>query len=1033
VVRSLALAILSAWFVLAAEFAAVALLNQQRIASVWELSRGGVYLAPPAFVVAALFAAVGLLLVRLLQASRQKLERGVFAGLWGCFAAVVAFGVGGGRHLSALPIRLGFALGVGLLAVLAAWLLARPARRLFRDRPLWMTLVAGLVILALELLNRFVLVRLYPAFHHGLGAAALLLSPLLAAPWLSVEAEGAPRRALFVPLGLTVLLGVSLPFAARRLAHFDNFRLVLLERAPLLGRAVELAAHIAPPPGFDDEDCASGDSSGELASEVTAGRTLDLAGRDLLLITVDALRADHLGAYGYERPTTPALDALAREGVLFEYAYAPTPHTSYSVTSLMTGKYMRPLLLQDAGQDSDTWAGLLRTYGYRTAAFYPPAIFFIDPQRFAPFQNSFLGFEYRWVEFAEGEKRLSQVRRYLDEAPSDKPLFVWVHLFSPHEPYEAHPDFPFGDRDVDRYDSEIAAADRTLGEIVEAFREKRPQAAVIVTADHGEEFGEHGGRYHGTSVHEEQVRVPMLIAAPGAVTPRRVREPVQTIDLLPTVLSALDIPRPPRVRGRDLGPLVTGRASEGKGLAFAETDDQVLLAEATYRLVCQRRVGACQLFDVATDPYQQRDIARDKPREFETLRTKLKELAASHGRYEASGLRKEGKGWPAAILRALSGDADAAEELTSLLDDADLAIRRKAAELLFEVKRPETAPALRLALRRDEDEAVKRWSALALTRLGEGAPLASELMHDKERSWRRVAALALAESNDRRGEAELVAWWQDAASRDFERSRQLLAAFGALRTKDAVWPLLKSLSDVRLRPYIAQALARIGDEAARGPLVVALKDERSQSSRQAIVKALVALKAREELALPLVRFLGVPDPLEDGVRAALESGILHHVGGPKASDLRRLNQQSAIGVAIPVVVPSGGNGKGTRVILRARARGKEAAEVIFGSASHLVRYDRNGELKKQRGLPALDNEQSVRVKVPAGEQASEIAVTLPASWGVRPGLSTSFIVYGGRDAEIEGFVVVPLADELPPPAPEPWKAGSKGGSVSERP
>ena len=1030
--RRLALAILAAWFVLAAEFAVVALLNQERIASVWELSRGGFYLMPAAFTAGALLGALGLLLVRLLQASRRTLDRAVFAGLWGCFAAVVGFGVGGGRHLSALPLRLGFALAVGVAGVLLAWLLAPATRRLFRDRPLLMTLVAGIVIVALELANRFVLVRLYPAFHQGLGAAALLLAPLLAAPWFEIEEEPR-RRAVFVPLALALVLTASLPFAAKRLSNFDNFRLVLLERAPLLGRAVELSARIAPPRGFEDEGCSDPAGCGEVASSGPAGRTLDFRRRDLLLVTVDALRADHLGAYGYTRPTTPALDALAREGVVFEHAYAPTPHTSYSVTSLMTGKYMRPLLLQDTGQDSDTWAGLLRTYGYRTAAFYPPAIFFIDPHRFAPFQNSFLGFEYRWVEFAEGEKRLTQVRKYLDEAPDDKPLFVWVHLFSPHEPYEAHPEFPFGDRDVDRYDSEIAAADRTVGEIVKAFRQKRPQAAVIVTADHGEEFGEHGGRYHGTSVHEEQVRVPMILAAPGAISPRRVREPVQTIDLLPTVLSALEIPRPPRVRGRDLGGLVTGSAAEAKGLAFSETDEQVMLAEGSLRLLCQRRVGACQLFDVATDPHQQKDLARDKPREHEAMRATLKELAASHGRYEASGLRKEGKGWPAAILRALSGDGDAAEELAALLDDADLGIRRKAAELLFEIKRPETAPALRLALRRDEDEAVKRWSALALTRLGEGAPLASELVHEKERSWRRVAALALAAGNAKRGEAELVAWWLDPESRDFERSRQLLAAFGTLRTKDAVWPLLKSLSDVRLRPYVAQALSRIGDEAARGPLVQALKDERSQSSRQAIVEALVDLSAKEELAQPLVRFLGVPDPLQGGVGAALESGIVHHVGGPKSSDLRRLVQQSALGVAIPVVVPSGGNGKGTRVILRARARGDAPAEVIFGSASHLVQYDKNGALKKQRGLPALDDEHAVRVKVPPGKEASELAVTLPSSWGVRPGLSTSFIVYGGRDAEIEGFVVVPLSDELPPPPPAPWKAGSPSGPMSERP
>src|SRR5690606_21496914 len=113
---------------------------------------------------------------------------------------------------------------------------------------------------------------------------------------------------------------------------------------------------------------------------------------------------------------------------------------SYSVTSLMTGKYMRPLLLQGAGQDSDTWAGLLRTYGYRTAAFYPPAIFFIDTDRFDSFKQRGLDFEYQKVEFAEGEKRLSQVQGYLErQAQNAERLFLWVHFFGPHEPYVKQP------------------------------------------------------------------------------------------------------------------------------------------------------------------------------------------------------------------------------------------------------------------------------------------------------------------------------------------------------------------------------------------------------------------------------------------------------------------------------------------------------------------------------------------------------------------------------------------------------------------
>src|SRR6185312_45009 len=148
--------------------------------------------------------------------------------------------------------------------------------------------------------------------------------------------------------------------------------------APLLGRAVTLAARFAPPPPLDDAgDATTGAQPGELP------RALDWSRRDLLLITIDALRADHVGAYGYARPTTPSIDALAASGARFDAAYCPAPHTSYSIASLMTGKYMKPLLAMGLGDDSDTWAGMLRRYGYRTAAFYPPAVFFIDGDRFA--------------------------------------------------------------------------------------------------------------------------------------------------------------------------------------------------------------------------------------------------------------------------------------------------------------------------------------------------------------------------------------------------------------------------------------------------------------------------------------------------------------------------------------------------------------------------------------------------------------------------------------------------------------------------
>jgi len=448
------------------------------------------------------------------------------------------------------------------------------------------------------------------------------------------------------------------PRAAERLSHLDNVRLVYLERAPILAHVVELAARLSPPPPLDDAP---------LPRPEESGHAVELAGRDILLVTVDALRADHVGAYGYARPTTPNLDRLAEGGVVFDAAYSPTPHTSYAVTSLMTGKYLRPLLALGLGEDSETWAQDLRHYGWRTAAFYPPAVFYIDEERFSQLELSHLGFEYAKVEFAAPALREQQVAAYLDGAPADRPLFLWAHFFEPHEPYVMHAEHPFAggpSPDMDAYDSEIATADDGIGRVVRLVRSRRPGAVVIVTADHGEEFGEHGGRYHGTTVYDEQVRVPLVVVGPGVRAGARMSTVVQTIDLLPTALSALGIPRPARIRGRDLGAvLATTAKATDDGLAFAETDDASLIASGDRRLVCERRAAACALYRPSSDPLEHHDVSQGEPTELARMRGLLLATERDHGRYEGAGVA----GWPEALRRGMQGDVQAAEDVAFLV------------------------------------------------------------------------------------------------------------------------------------------------------------------------------------------------------------------------------------------------------------------------------------------------------------------------------------------------------------------------------
>jgi hypothetical protein len=795
--------------------------------------------------------------------------RRAFGAAGGLAGAALGIGVSQGRHLAFLPLRVAFVVAIGAAAAALAWWLPPLLVRL-RRRPTALALVGlGLAVTAWAG-DAYVLPRLYPAFHAALFALTLL-GTALAALSLRVERPEPTRSEVWVAatLGLVALgCAATVPGDLRVLDRAANVRRVLVEHAPLLGRTVALAMRWSPPEE-DAEAAATGPGKGLGLAPAEIARALDWSDRDVVLLTVDALRADHVSAYGYDRATTPNIDALARAGTLFTAAYCPTPHTSYSISSMMTGKYLRPLLALGLGQDSETWAQHLRRYGWRTAAFYPPAVFFIDESRFTRFEAEHLGFEYAKVEFADPALREAQVAAYLDGAPTDRGLFLWVHFFEPHEPYVPHPEHPFAggpSADVDAYDSEVATADDGVGRIVRLVRARRPAErapVIIVTADHGEEFGEHGGRYHGTTVYEEQARVPLIVVGPRVKAGAREDTVVQSIDLLPTALSALGIPRPARLRGRDLGPVLAGTKPGDPGLAFAETDDYALVASGPDRLVCERRAAACELFRPADDPLERRDEGPANAGRLAELRAVLRTIERDHGRYEVAA----GAVWPEALRRGLQGEVEAAPDVASLLDDADVAIRRKAAEVCATLRSPATASGVRRAMMRDEDEEVRRWSALALAAMGEPVPpLAAALLRDPRADWRRAAARILGARGDPRACDELTAWWEEAwpapasaqspegepprLTIDLARAEDLLTATAAAHCRGAVPVLAGALEDVRARPYVADTLGALGDDRARGPLLRLLADEPYVTTRPHEARALLALGARDWAGAP---------------------------------------------------------------------------------------------------------------------------------------------------------------------------------------
>lgn len=934
----------------------------------WEMAHARYYLTPIAVAAALPAAALAVALGHLVGA-RSERAVSVVVGVAG---ALVAAGVSTGRHLQSAPVRTVFVVVVSAAAAAIGLVFVR---RVPLGRPRGLALAGIALGTCAWFADGHVLPRLYPAFHAGLLGLALAG---WAAAALLVREQRALRPLCYLALAASLGAVAWTPRAARALVGDDNLRRVLVEHAPVLGRAVMVASRLAPPPPIDDET-SDASTTAALVHPKASARALDWTGRDIVVVTIDALRADHVSAYGYPRKTTPNIDRLAARGARFEHAYCPTPHTSYSVTSMMTGKYMRPLLGMGAGEDSETWAGYLRRYGFRTAAFYPPAVFFIDEHRFRKLKADGLGFEYRKEEFAAPELRRAQIVEYVTSAPRDKPLFLWVHLFEPHEPYVQHPEHSFGgEGNVEAYDSEVATADDEVGMIVDAVEKRRPGAIVIVSADHGEEFGDHGGRYHGTTVYEEQVRVPLVVVAPG-VAPSVLSAPVQTIDLLPTTLAALDVPLPARVRGRDLGSVLARKGAEGEqGLAFAETDDYTLLARGDERLVCVRKIASCTLFDVRTDPLEARPIA-DRPERVKELRRLTAAIERENGKLEASAL-------PEALRRGLQGDRDAAEDVATLFDDARVDIRREAARCGFKLKAPIMIPQLKRALAKDEDAEVRKWSGLALARLGEPSGQGAEgLLRDTSAPIRSAAALALAEKGDARGEAELVLRWEAAFGPgarepgELDEARELLVALARIRARTATPLLVRALEDVRLRPFVVDALAEIGDPRAVAPLVATFAVERYVDVRPKEARALQRLGAREALLAPLRRFAGVPDPMTEALEVARDAGLLVPAqGGWKAA--------AASDVRADVEVTVAGTGP--------------ARLLVMGPAGMTARVDGAAVPLTQRGAvwtAELGPNVGPKVRVEVTSTAGGLAL-----WVVR------------------------RADEIPPPAPREWQPTDGG-------
>jgi arylsulfatase A-like enzyme/Flp pilus assembly protein TadD len=369
------------------------------------------------------------------------------------------------------------------------------------------------------------------------------------------------------------------------------------------------------------------------------------AGLSVLLVTIDTLRADALGAYGNHDASTPWIDRLAKGGVRFDAAHAQNVTTFPSHANILSGRYpfdhgVRDNISFRFPPGVDTIATLLAARGYRTGAFvsaFPLASRFGLQRGFEVYDDRFVGVHSRTafrLEERPGAETVALARRWL-EAQAEHPFFCWVHVYEPHYPYD--PPEPFASRfRGDPYLGEVAAADAALRPLLEPILAagKAGRTLVVLTGDHGESLGEHGEATHGILAYEATLRVPLVLYQPRLFPPRVVSEPVQHVDLLPTILDALALSVPDGLPGRSLLPLTTGASSPPRPSYFEALAGQLNRGWAPLYGVIYGRTKYIdlpipELYDLARDPGETRNLAATRPDELQAMRARLAPLRAA--------------------------------------------------------------------------------------------------------------------------------------------------------------------------------------------------------------------------------------------------------------------------------------------------------------------------------------------------------------------------------------------------------------------
>jgi len=415
---------------------------------------------------------------------------------------------------------------------------------------------------------------------------------------------------------------------------------------------------------------------------------------NIIVITIDTLRADHLGCYGYRQVRTPNIDALASDSIRFERAYTPVPITLPAHTVIFTGTYPTLSGIHDfsanrLGAQQPTLASLLKNRGYATGAVVASGV--LD-SRFG--LNRGFDFYYDHFDFNRlQEANLDQMERpgnvVADEALSwlsknySAPFLFWMHLYDPHYPYA--PPAPYDQMyKSDPYDGEIAFADEQIGRVLRFLKEKGlyQKSAIILAGDHGEGLGEHGEQTHGFFIYSSTLHVPLIIHLPEIRGVKQSTEPVSLADIVPTVLQFVGLPVPPQVQGKSLLSIIAGKRDSEPRSLYSETflprlhfnwSDLRGAVVGNYHFIEAPRP---ELYDISTDPRELVNLYSQKSAVASVLRARLQSMIRE---YTPGGELAEKTGLDPALMERLqslgyagfTGGGESSEKAATLPDPKD--------------------------------------------------------------------------------------------------------------------------------------------------------------------------------------------------------------------------------------------------------------------------------------------------------------------------------------------------------------------------